>query len=122
MTTGQVARALAGPAAVNSGWRPLVVFVVLTFCLTWAVWLPRAAGVNVGVLEQLSTWMPAVAAVLTAALVAGRQGVRELGGRLFRWRVAWWWYVIPRYGQNLLPEIEQAVNSSAVSADRERGW
>jgi uncharacterized protein len=73
---------------------PLVIFTILTFGLTWSVWVPRAAGVSVGTLGQLWTWMPAVAAIMAAALTGGREAVRDLLGRLVRWRVAWWWYPV----------------------------
>jgi uncharacterized protein len=73
---------------------PLVIFTVLTFGLTWIVWVPRAAGVPVGTLGQLWTWMPAVAALIAAALTGGREAVRDLLRRLVRWRVAWWWYPV----------------------------
>jgi membrane protease YdiL (CAAX protease family) len=96
---------------VGGGWRPLAVFIVLTFCLTWAVWVPRAAGVDVGVIGQLWTWMPAVAAIVSAALVTGRQGVRELLGRLFRWRVAWWWYLIVLAGPAAFSALVAAVST-----------
>src|SRR5918998_2464846 len=72
--------------------RPLVAFFVLAFGLTWAVWVPRAAGVPVGAVGQLWTWIPAVAALLAAALTGGRAAVGELGSRLVRWRVGWRWY------------------------------
>jgi hypothetical protein len=67
---------------------PLVIFTLLTFGLTWIVWAPRAAGVPVGTLGQLWTWMPAVAALIAAALTGGREAVRDLLRRLVRWRVA----------------------------------
>jgi membrane protease YdiL (CAAX protease family) len=73
---------------------PLVVFFVLAFVLTWAVWIPRALGVPVGAVGQLWTWMPAIAALLAAALTGGRRAVRQLGRRLGRWRVPWLWYVV----------------------------
>jgi CAAX protease family protein len=73
---------------------PVAIFTLLTFGLTWVVWLPRAAGVPVGTLGQLWTWMPAVAALIAAALTGGREAVRDLMGRLVRWRVAWWWYPV----------------------------
>ncbi len=75
-----------------------MIFTLLTFGLTWAVWVPRAAGVDVGVVGQLWTWAPAVAAVLCAALTAGREGVADLGRRLVRWRVGWHWYLIVLLG------------------------
>ena len=54
---------------------PLVLFFVLAFVLTWVVWVPRAAGVPVGVVGQLWTWIPAIAAILAAALTGGPGGV-----------------------------------------------
>jgi uncharacterized protein len=73
---------------------PLLTFSLLAFGITWAVWVPRAAGAQLGVVGQAWTWAPAVAALLAAALTGGRGAVRELGRRLVRWRVGWHWYVI----------------------------
>jgi CAAX protease family protein len=77
---------------------PLVIFTVLTFALTWIVWMPRAAGVPVGAVGQLWTWIPAVAALIAAALTGGGEAVRDLLGRLVRWRVVWWWYPVVMLG------------------------
>ena len=74
--------------------RPLAAFFVLAFGITWAVWVPRAAGLPVGAVGQLWTWIPAVAALLAAALTGGRAAVGELGARLVRWRVGWRWYAV----------------------------
>jgi hypothetical protein len=63
---------------------PLVIFFVLAFAITWVVWVPRAAGVPLGILGQVWTWIPALAALLTAALTGGRGAVRDLGARLVR--------------------------------------
>src|SRR5688500_20120896 len=60
--------------------------------MTWVVWVPRAAGVPVPTLGQLWTWIPAISALLTAALTGGRESVLDLLRRLVRWRVDWWWY------------------------------
>ena len=78
--------------------RPLAAFFVLAFGITWAVWLPEAAGVPVGAAGQLWTWVPAVAALLAAALTGGRGAVAELGSRLVRWRVGWRWYAVVGLG------------------------
>ena len=77
---------------------PLIVFFVLAYALTWAVWIPRAVGVDVGVVGQLWTWIPAVAAFLAAALTGGRAAVGDLGRRVLRWRVAWPWYLVVLVG------------------------
>jgi len=62
--------------------RPLVVFFLLAFALTWAVWIPQAMGVEFGGIGRLWTWIgstgelayPMLAAagkwVLVAILVA----------------------------------------------------
>jgi membrane protease YdiL (CAAX protease family) len=54
------------------GWRTslrrhdALVFYVLTLALTWVVWVPRAMGMPVGVVGQLWTWIPAIAALCGA--------------------------------------------------------
>ena len=73
---------------------PLTTFFLLAFGITWIVWVPRAAGVPVGVVGQAWTWVPAIAALLAAALSGGRAAVRDLGSRLVRWRVGWQWYLV----------------------------
>jgi uncharacterized protein len=74
--------------------RPLLVFFMLVFTITWAMWVPRAAGVPVGAVGQLWTWVPAICALLAAALTGGRLAVGDLGSRLARWRVGWRWYAV----------------------------
>jgi membrane protease YdiL (CAAX protease family) len=80
---------------------PLAVFFVLAFAVTWAIWVPRAAGAQVGIIRQLSTWAVAVAAVLTAVLTGGRAALVDLGARLVRWRVSWRWYLLVLLGPAL---------------------
>jgi membrane protease YdiL (CAAX protease family) len=83
---------------------PLVAFFGVTFLLTWAVWVPRAL-VSQDVMQAawpadiapLSTYGPALAAVIVAALI-GRGALRDLGARLVRWRVGWWWYAVVLLG------------------------
>jgi membrane protease YdiL (CAAX protease family) len=83
-----------GEVVARQGRRPIVLCVVLVYAFTWVVWVPRAAGVPVGVVGQLWTWMPAVAAVVAAALTGGRTALRDLGSRLVRWRVGWGWWLL----------------------------
>jgi membrane protease YdiL (CAAX protease family) len=79
----------------------LPLFFVLTFVLSWIVWVPQAAGALglVGLeippesgLNLFAVWGPAMAAVILSGLVAGRSGLRRLLGPLGRWRVAAWSY------------------------------
>jgi membrane protease YdiL (CAAX protease family) len=80
---------------------PVATFFVLAFGLTWVVWIPRAVASQglltadlPNVLGQVWTWMPALAALLAAALTGGRAAVKDLGVRLVRWRVRWQWYFV----------------------------
>jgi membrane protease YdiL (CAAX protease family) len=73
---------------------PLVTFFLLAYGLTWAIQIPVAAGVLEGSGWRAVTWVPAIAALLAAALTGGRGALRELGSRLVRWRVGWQWYLV----------------------------
>lgn len=99
------------PARKPLARHPLVVFFLLAFVLTWVVWVPRAFGVPVGVVGRLWSWMPAVAAVLAAALTGGRAAVRRLLAALVRWRVAWWWDALVILG----PAVFAAVVAAAYA-------
>lgn len=52
--------------------------------LTWSLVPFRSFG----------AYGPLLAAVITAALTRGRAGLKELGLRIIRWRVRWYWYVV----------------------------
>ncbi len=70
---------------------PVVTMFVLAYGFTWIVWIPRAAGVDLGWIARAWTWAPAMAALATAALL-GKAAVRDWASRLVRWRVDWRWY------------------------------
>jgi uncharacterized protein len=59
-------------------------FFVLTYTLTWA-FLPFGLFLATG---------PLIAALIVIPLTQGRAGLRELGSRIIRWRVRWYWYVV----------------------------
>jgi membrane protease YdiL (CAAX protease family) len=86
------------------GWRnsprrhDVLLFMVATLTLTWMIWVPRAFGIQVGMVGLLWTWIPAVAALGCAAVLYGRAGVRDLRRRLLLWRVNWWWYPVVLLG------------------------
>ena len=80
----------------HSPLRRAVIFFLLAFVITWVVWVPRAIDSDgfFGDLGGFWTYGPALAAVATAAITAGRNGLRELWSRLTTWRVGWIWYVV----------------------------
>jgi membrane protease YdiL (CAAX protease family) len=66
----------------------------LAFGWAWGVWL--AAGVLAPQALPLAVlpgaWAPTLSALVVTGLVDGRTGLRELAGRLLRWRVGPGWY------------------------------
>ena len=69
----------------------LVAFFVLAYALTW----PLIPLVTVSPLWGFpALFGPALAAVIVAALTDGRAGLRDLLGRLVRWRVGARWYAV----------------------------
>lgn len=73
---------------------PVVVYVVLAYAISWAVWVPMALERR-GVVDV--PWDshfpglvgPLLAALATSALVDGSAGVRDLAARMLRLRVGW---------------------------------
>lgn len=79
----------------------LVTFFFLAYLFTWSNWLPQAlnsrgiTSVQVpGFLTLVSGYGPALAAIIVISLTSGWLGLRELFGRLLRWRVGIQWYLI----------------------------
>jgi membrane protease YdiL (CAAX protease family) len=82
---------------------PFRIYILLTFLLSWLVWIPLALndysllpvhldqGI-VSVLPLLGTLGPALAASLVALRMGGKPAVKELWSQLRRWRVSWTWY------------------------------
>jgi hypothetical protein len=93
----------------DDGSRWLVLFFVLTFVFSWALWLPKvavAAGTETGIavvdgliggiaqLPEVGAFGPTVAAVLLVSLTAGWQGVVRLLGRAVNRSFSNWWFVL----------------------------
>ncbi len=78
-------------------------YFVLTFVLSWAIWIPLTLshyavwplaipeGVS-AIVRLLGVLMPGVAAVLLTARAGGGSAVRRLLARLAIWRVGWKWW------------------------------
>jgi hypothetical protein len=63
----------------------LVTFFVLAFVLSWIPWLLYMRGMSLGV---------SLSAVIVAPIAGGWSELKELLGRLVRWRVGARWYVV----------------------------
>ena len=65
---------------------PLIAFFVLTYALSWGFLPIKALG-----------FLPAgplLAALIVIPITQGLSGLRELGSRMIRWRVRWYWYPV----------------------------
>jgi len=71
----------------------VVSFFLLTFALSWAVWVPMALLEIDHPLYKLGTFGPTVAGLLLTGVVQGRRGLRALWRRLLIWRVSVFWYL-----------------------------
>ena len=69
----------------------LITFFVLAFGLSWLAAIPYALG---WFPVPILAFGPSLAAVIVAALIGGRAGVRELLSRILRWRVGVGWYAV----------------------------
>jgi uncharacterized protein len=71
----------------------LVAFFVLAYALAWLGWPFYAAGVLFP--EPIFFAIgPLLAALIVIGVAEGRSGFRDLGARMVRWRVPWYWYVV----------------------------
>ena len=97
-TTQRVATPVARIPFRRSDRRALIVFFVLAYGLSWAVWgstLARDAGlIDWSVPAQPFGFLAvSVAAVAATVVFGGRSALRSLGSRLVLWRVAPRWYL-----------------------------
>jgi uncharacterized protein len=63
---------------------PIITFFVLTYVIAW-VTLPFGT---------FGAYAPLVAALIVIPISQGVAGLKELGLRMIRWRVRWYWYVV----------------------------
>src|SRR5918998_3804835 len=89
---------------------PVTSFLIMAFAFGWGGMLPLLLSENgpVTVIPIELPWMPfaailsifglALPAFLVTAATDGQEGVRELLGRIFRWRVRVHWYLLALFG------------------------
>jgi membrane protease YdiL (CAAX protease family) len=85
---------------------PQITFFVLAYAVAWA-FVP---------FESFGAFGPLVAALIVVPLTRGWAGLRELGSRLVRWRVRWFWYLVA-LGLPLAIHLVAAGLNVATGAD-----
>src|SRR3954470_21660637 len=77
---------------------PLTGYFVITFAITWLLALPLVASAHGWIqplslsLHYVTAYAPLSAAVIMTAVCGGRAALRELGGRMVKWRVGAGWF------------------------------
>jgi membrane protease YdiL (CAAX protease family) len=112
------------PAAASGLARhPLMIFTVLTLVLSWLPIIPYALGLFPGPLLACG---PFLAAIITAAVVGGRKGLRAYFRQLIRWRVGVGWYVVallaPVAGWALIAYVNVLLGAAPPSPVQLAGW
>lgn len=80
-------------------YKKLVLFIVLTFGISWAFWLPMALVTGQQrLLLIFGTFGPTIAALIITVRYGGTPALRSLLGRLLDWRVNARWYLFSFLG------------------------
>jgi len=96
-------------------------FFVLTFLLSWAIWIPldlahfHLGSLSIdegasGAIRLLGVLMPATSALVLTGRVEGRGGISRLLARLTLWRVGWVWWLATALPSVLLVAAAGWVN------------
>ncbi len=87
----------------------MVLFFAVAFAFAWVVWSPAvllSGGVSdpqtSALLHLAGSLGPIASAFVVTALATGTAGVRELLGRVFRWRVGVGWWLVALAGPAIL--------------------
>jgi membrane protease YdiL (CAAX protease family) len=114
----------APPRAGLLARHPLVAYFILAYALTWAIELPLVATVqrlwNVQVpmaLHYLTAYGPLLAAFIVTGATTGAGGIRELVGRMLKWRVGLGWVLFA-----IFSPLAAFVLVAAVLALAGRPW
>src|SRR5262249_51813036 len=78
---------------------PVPAYFVLAYALSWACWIPPAIartwlGFPYLVFAVAGVSMPGLLGIVLTALVSGKNGVKDLFGRLRRARAPLFWYAV----------------------------
>ena len=91
---------------------PLAAYFALAYGLSWLIMVPAGLALGLGLLPEdaralgllnnLTVYGPAIAALIVTAVTSGRAGVAQLLRRLVQWRVGAGWYLVVLFGPPLV--------------------
>ena len=73
---------------------PFIAFLVVAFGFAWSMWLLEAFYPHGTAFIPSPTFGPLISALIVLASTRGKSGVKELLGRMVRWRVGLGWYAV----------------------------
>jgi membrane protease YdiL (CAAX protease family) len=79
---------------------PLAAFLVLTYGLSWALWIPiaifrdAASGPYSSLALLIGSNIPSAVAIVLTLVGFGKGATRKLLGQLLIWRFGWRWYLV----------------------------
>ncbi len=68
----------------------IIIFFTLTFIISWSPWYTGGVGFKAA--------GPSFAGLIVVLLVSGWEGIKEMLGRLVKWRVGYRWWVVAFFG------------------------
>ncbi len=106
---------------------PLPAFFLLAYALSWALQVPLALQAQDILatripfsLHYLTGFGPLLAAFIVTWRISGRRGLKELMGRMFKWRVGIRWWAValsPLIALMLISTGMKLVQGSGLSLD-----
>ncbi len=110
-----------------SSWvkeHPLITYFVLAYAISWAIVAPLIASaqglIDVPVpfaLHYLNDYGPLLAAVITAGIANGTEGLRDLFRRMVRWRVGLSWMLVAAFSPLALFGIAAGISVFALGEE-----
>ena len=93
---------------------PIPMFFLLTFLLSWTLWLPIGLLAPKPFLLTVipGMWAPTISAILLTGLAEGKAGIRVFLGRLLKWRVGFKWYLVVLFGTAVIAYAAVGINLS----------
>ena len=90
-------------AAVMGKRRPVIIFSLLAYWLSWLFWLPMIWGQpDNEALRMIGSFGPTAAGLILIWRLEGKQGLTRVARSLLHWNVGWSWWLISLFGTAVL--------------------